>query len=176
MSDNINLDEKIMSTKNFFMQSLGEWESHRTYMYANGKVISSVTKFLWERGDDTNSLFVVGWNNEIQKSTGQMCIKIANDFTLERSIGYFSKSPTVSQILTCSKDCLHTLTTYGGATYDEKIEFVTRDLRIRRTIGYKEGEPEKVILIGTYVEKRIKNGDSSNDGQSNAPEHLEAST
>lgn len=139
-------------TTAFFKKTLGQWESHRTYMYASGKVTTSVTEFDWceEQGG-----YTVNWINETLKSSGSMHIKIPNAFELHRSIGYFSKNATVSRIIAASSTHLHTITTYGGNTYDEKIEFVTNDLRIRRTIAYKEGKRDQVFLIGNYVERRI---------------------
>ena len=139
-------------TKAFFRKTLGKWESHRTYMYKNGKTTYSVTEFDWKEEEGG---YTVNWVNEILKSSGSMHLKIANDFELHRSIGYFSKEATVSRIIAADNKTLHTITTYGGHTYDEKIEFVTDDLRIRRTIAYKEGKPDEVFLIGNYVERRL---------------------
>ena len=142
-------------TKAFFRKTLGEWESHRTYLYAKtGKCSYSVTNFHWV-ADDEHDGFTVSWTNETLKSSGEMFIKIVNDFELHRSIGYFTKEATVSRVIASSKDTLHTITTCGGSTYDERIEFVTNDLRIRRTIAYKEGKPDEVFLIGNYVERKL---------------------
>lgn len=145
--------EHFMGLKQFFFKSLGRWESHRTYMYPNGKCTYSTTLFNWDYDED-KGFYVVQWNNEELKSTGMMGIKLKDDFKLERSNGYFTSAPTISHIQTCSDVHLRTLTSYDGCTYDEEINFVSDDRRIRRTIGTKD-DTQKVILIGTYVERKL---------------------
>jgi len=146
-------EEGLMSLRQFFMRSLGRWESHRTYMYPNGKCTYSQTMFNWDYNEE-KGIFLVQWNNETLNSTGMMGIRIASDFILERSQGYFTDKPTQSHIQTSSRDHLRTLTSYGGGTYDEEINFVSDDRRIRRTIGTKD-TTQAVILIGTYVERKL---------------------
>lgn len=145
--------EHFMGLKQFFFKSLGKWESHRTYMYPNGKCTYSTTLFNWSQDKETG-LFVVSWKNEELKSEGTMGIELINDFKLARTNGYFTSAPTISHIQTCSDVHLRTLTSYDGATYDEEINFVSDDRRIRRTIGTKDSTQD-VILIGTYVERKL---------------------
>ena len=149
----------IMSAKAFFNQSIGKWESHRTYLYAkSGKTTVSVTEFEWHRDREDNSMFRVAWDNATLKSSGSMSIRVASDYILERDRGYFTQSKTESKIMSVNKDFLQTETIYDGCLYDERIEFVTKDLRVRRTIGWKldaEGNKVSVVLIGNYIERRI---------------------
>ena len=147
-------DENNVMAKQFFNRTLGHWESHRTYLYAkSGKVINSVTLFVWSRNED--GIYRVTWDNEVQNSIGNMNIRIASDFILERSCGYFTDDVTQSRIQTVSRDSLHTITSYGGRTYDEKIDYVSDDLRLRRTIATIDASGD-VFLIGSYVERRVK--------------------
>jgi len=145
--------EEHMSLRQFFGRSLGKWESHRNYMYGNGNCTNSITIFDWTYNKD-KGFYVVSWDNEAMKSDGSMGIRIASDFTLERSNGYFTVDPTTSSVITCSRDHLRTKTSYGGATYDEEINFANDSRRIRRTIATKDST-QQVFLIGTYVEKKL---------------------
>lgn len=146
-------DENNVMAKQFFNRTLGRWESHRTYLYAkSGKVINSITIFEWTR--DKDGIYTVNWDNQAMKADGSMSIRIASDFVLERSRGYFTDDVTESRIQTCSRDNLRTLTCYGGKSYDEKIDFLSDDLRLRRTIATDDKTGE-VFLVGNYVEKRL---------------------
>ena len=142
-----------MSLKQFFTRAVGQWESHRTYMYKNGKCTYSTTLFEW-RYDAINNLYLVDWNNIVLNSTGTMSINIVSDFKLLRSNGYFTNQPTESTVMLSSKNYLKTLTSYGGCTYDEEITFINDNRRIRRTTATKDNTKD-VILIGTYVERRV---------------------
>jgi len=145
-------NKENMSLKQFFSRSLGQWESHRNYMYANGKCTNSITIFDWQY--DKKGFYVVHWDNQTLQSTGTMHIKIVSDFKLERSNGYFTNKPTESLVQVSSKDHLRTLTSYAGCTYDEEIHYIGSDRRIRRTIGKKD-KTDDVLLIGTYVERKL---------------------
>lgn len=139
--------------KRFFNRTLGQWESHRTYLYAkSGKVINSITIFEWTRDDD--GVYTVTWDNQAMKAGGSMSIRIPNDFILERSRGYFTDDVTQSRIQTSSYDHLQTITSYGGKSYDERIDYLNDDLRLRRTIATDDKSGE-VFLVGNYVEKRL---------------------
>lgn len=141
---------------NFFKRSLDTWESHRTYLYPNkNSFVSSVTKYTWiEEGE---GFYKVEWDNVQMNSKGSMCIEIGPD-VLKRDVGYFTKSPTISQVIKCTYDCLHTETIYNGISYDELITFVDDRTRIRRTIARKWNGTSynKLVLLGNYTE--IKNG------------------
>lgn len=138
----------------FFIKSLGTWESHRTYMYSNGKCNYSTTVFNWNYKKE-EEMFLVNWENELLNSKGTMGIKVISNNLIHRTNGYFTKNPTESSVKKINEECLRTITSYGGNTYDEKIIFINKDRRIRRTIGTSNID-STVMLIGTYVEKRIK--------------------
>jgi hypothetical protein len=142
-----------MTLKQFFSKSVGVWKSHRSYFYKDKNFIEdSVTVFEWSKVDINN--YSVEWVNSINKRERTMSVCIKDDFRIERSNGYYSSKPTTSNVVSCSPIFLKTITEYNFTSFDERIEFITNDLRIRRTIAtdLKTGE---IILVGNYIEKRI---------------------
>lgn len=152
-------EDSMMGLKQFFSKSLGLWESHRSYLYVtqNNKIEESITKFEWVVGDQPNE-YRVFWNNSIVTRDRSMGITIVDDYTLQRDQGYFTPKPTVSQVVRSSEDILITVTEYNGMNFNERIEFVTKDYRLRRTIARyinSDGTLGDINLIGNYLEKRL---------------------
>lgn len=138
--------------KQFFMKSIGKWESNRMYTYlTKGTTEVSTTILAWSKNEDD---FYVTWKNEKLNNKGQMKVSILSDYKIERSRGMFSDKPTVSEVLTSSKDYLKTQTCYDGKTSIEEIEFLTDDVRVRRTLVTRDSDG-LLLIVGNYTEYRI---------------------
>ena len=94
--------------------------------------------------------FAVSWTGQ---TSGRMVLTLEND-VLHRDIGYFSNEPTDSLLERVDDDTVAFRTTYGGNTYREEVRYLGADLRLRQTVGWKEGTDE-MVLAGQYVERRI---------------------
>lgn len=133
----------------FFQRSLGSWRSHRSYFYANKKeVIHSTTNFIWSPHKDG---YEVSWDNKEQNSKGSLICSFYSDNCIYRNRGYFTADRTSSEVLSVSDYNLKTLTRYNSMSFVESIEFLSNELRVRRTIARKE-KTGKVFLVGNYVE------------------------
>ena len=144
-----------MSNQHFFGIWLdrsvgGEWTSHRRYLYFNSgqepKSVELVTTFTVELV--TPLVWAISWNGQTQ---GRMQIELTGK-TLHRDIGYFSSDPTDSYLEMIDEDTVVTTTTYGGVTYREEIRYLGDDLRLRQTVGRRDGE---MVIAGQYVERRM---------------------
>ncbi len=144
-----------MIVKEFFENTLGKWESHRTYMYpSNNKIVTVVTCFEWVKLKEDQ--FKVNWNSS--SGEGVMIITLSNDDYFTRDVGYFTNEPTSSMIIKVSPFNLSTSTSYNNSTYEETIEFLDLNHRARRTIGYKADNKNlkgKVTLSGSYQEFKV---------------------
>lgn len=144
-----------MLVDKFFENTLGRWESHRTYMYPKtNKIKTLVTYFEWTNPSD--NIFKVNWNSS--EGEGSMNIILENDEFFKRDIGYFTNDNTVSYILDIHPLYLNTRTSYNNMIFEETIEFLDSNHRTRRTIGYKSKDlinKETVILSGSYQEFKI---------------------
>lgn len=158
----------------FFDNSLGVWESHRSYFYAGSKerIEDSITVFEWEKED---GIYKVKWHNSKLNTEGSMRIHLVDNFRLHRDQGYFTKDPTISLIQSSSCDFLRTITIYNNCQFDERIEFITERLRLRRTIAYKinkDGGLGDVFLVGNYIEKKLWLEEDSGDVEENGEVNL----
>lgn len=141
----------LSKLEKFFQRSLGTWTSHRSYFYANKKeVINSITNFEWSQNKEQ---YCVSWDNKEQNSQGSISFVLEGDSCIQRDKGYFTNNNTSSKVLYVSESKLKTLTIYNGMSFVETIEFISDDVRVRRTIATKE-KTNKVFLIGNYIEYR----------------------
>jgi hypothetical protein len=144
-----------MLVKEFFDNTLGKWESHRTYMYPNNNKIKTVVTF-FEWTNPENKVYKVNW--ESVEGKGSMTILLSNDDFFKRDIGYFTNKNTESIILNVDSMNLSTKTSYNDMIFEETIEFLGLQHRTRRTIGYKQNTDltkGRVILSGSYQEFKI---------------------
>lgn len=144
-----------MLVKEFFDNTLGSWQSHRTYMYpATNKIKSLVTYFSWSNPED--NCYKVNWESD--ENMGSMYIILSSDYSFKRNIGYFTKEATTSNILNVDSLNLTTSTSYNNMVFEETIQFIDTNHRTRRTIGYKLNKnnlKDKVILSGSYQELKV---------------------
>lgn len=145
-----------MSTvRTFFNNCLGDWESHRTYMYPkSNKITTLVTKFTWS--NPFSNTYNVAWHSS--EGQGEMNINIISKTLLRRDVGYFTNDATESIILQVDSNILRTETSYNNMIFDETIELLDHSHRRRNTIGYKDlGNNERgdIILSGSYQEFKL---------------------
>lgn len=144
-----------MLVQKFFENTLGRWESHRTYMYpSSNKIKTLVTYFEWV--NPKNNTYKVTW--ESVEGQGSMNILLSDDKCFKRDIGYFTDQNTTSIILNVHPLNLTTSTSYNNMIFEETIEFLDSEHRTRRTIGYKQSAnniKDRVILSGSYQEFRV---------------------
>jgi hypothetical protein len=143
-----------MLVSKFFENTLGRWESHRTYMYPKSNKITTLTTFFeWVNPED--NVYKVNWNSS--EGQGSMEILLSNDKEFHRNIGYFTKDCTTSIILDVSTLYLFTRTSYNNMIFKEKITFLDHAHRTRQTVGYKNdnGREGDVILSGSYQEFKV---------------------
>lgn len=127
----------------------GSWTSHRRYLYfkpgTDPHSVELVTEFQVELV--TPLVWAISWQGQTE---GRMQVELAGK-VLHRDIGYFTSEPTSSHLESIDEDTVVTTTTYGGVTYREEIRYLGDDLRLRQTVGRKDGE---LVLAGQYVERR----------------------
>ena len=131
-------------------RSLGNpWVSDRRYLYFKpGKDPHSVeltTRFGVEK--IAPDVWEVTWTGQ---TNGKMQLELEGN-VLHRDIGYFTSEPTDSVLEMVDEDTVVFRTSYGGVDYREEVRFLGDDLRLRQTVGHKEGE---LFLAGQYVERR----------------------
>ena len=152
-----NTMKTLLGLPNFFNSCEGVWESQRTYCYPNRKAFTQLTTYMDMRLVDQS--INVRWSSRktdqdriILEGGKEMLITIDGQY-LKRSRGYFTTEETASEILELTNSKLHTKTEYNGNVFFEEIEFVTPELRTRRTVGFNKDN--NVEIVGTYVELKI---------------------
>lgn len=127
----------------------GDWISDRRYLYYSGdaepKAVNLTTHFTVEKV--APYVYEVNWDGQ---TTGRMQLELAGD-VLHRDIGYFTADPTDSHLEMVDEDTVVFRTAYGGVSYREEVRFIGDNLRLRQTIGRKDGE---LVIAGQYVERR----------------------
>ena len=127
----------------------GDWVSDRRYLYyAPGKepkVVNLTTNFTV--GKIAPAVYEVNWTGQ---TNGKMQLELAGN-VLHRDIGYFTSDPTDSLLEMVDPDTVVFHTSYGGVTYREEVRFLGDNLRLRQTVGRKDGE---LVIAGQYVERR----------------------
>ena len=109
----------------FLEQCLGEWESFRTYIYPNNKILSIQSIMIIE--ELTENKIQITWksyylNTLDEYSKGNMILEFDVDNSkIYRDKGYFTLEPTTSTILDLQNDYLKTQTKYNGKKYIEEI-------------------------------------------------------
>ena len=127
----------------------GEWISDRRYLYYSGanepKAINLTTHFTV--GKVAPLVYEINWDGQ---TSGRMQLELVGD-VLHRDIGYFTEDPTDSILEMVDEDTVVFRTAYDGVTYREEVRFIGDNLRLRQTIGRKDGE---LVIAGQYVERR----------------------
>ena len=131
----------------------GQWVSDRRYLYFSPwreepKSIELTTHF--EVVKLEYGKFSVDWRGQ---TNGRMVLTLEGA-VLHRDIGYFSNDPTDSFLERLDHNTVSFWTTYGGQSYREEVRYLGDDLRLRQTVGWKEGT-DQMVLAGQYVERRI---------------------
>lgn len=148
------------SMKHWFCRTQGEWFSRRRYIYANKPEPAIIeTKFRVEVDSipESPSCFNVSisWNSDGDSLSEGIMKCYCDGKKLYRDRGYMTQDKTESVIQLLDFDTIMTYTVYNGMSFREEIRHATDDIRLRQTIGFKEGTSE-MILCGQYYETRIK--------------------
>jgi len=148
-------------------RSIGDWVSHRHYLYVKSKKVDTVvTRFSINYSDDSQDSLLISWSSE--RGEGSMLIvPSANVLVdeedlhsspvyLNRDVGYATNEPTSSRIMLLDDTELRTTTAYDagglGDTFNEHISLINPDTRVRTNCAYKNGA---LHLIGQYLEYRV---------------------
>lgn len=144
----------------FLEQCLGEWESFRTYIYPNNKVLSIQSIMIIE--ELTENKIQITWksyylNTLDEYSKGNMILEFDVDNSkIYRDKGYFTLEPTTSTILDLQNDYLKTQTKYNGKKYIEEINIysIGDDLYRRRFTRAYDSSGNN-MLVGSYLERKL---------------------
>ena len=144
----------------FLQQSIGEWESFRIYIYPNNKVVSIQSTMIIEEIVDNK--IQIAWksyylNTLDEYSKGVMDLTFdVDDSKIYRDKGYFTTTPTTSEILVLNNNYLKTKTVYEGKKYIEEIDIYNLDSKLyRRRFTRAYDENNKNTLIGNYLERKL---------------------
>lgn len=144
----------------FLEQCLGEWESFRTYIYPNNKVLSIQSIMIIE--ELTENKIQITWksyylNTLDEYSKGNMILEFDVDNSkIYRDKGYFTLEPTTSTILDLQNDYLKTQTKYNGKKYIEEINIYSiGDNLYRRRFTRAYDSSGNNMLIGSYLERKL---------------------
>ena len=140
------------SFQDWFNRTTGQWVSERSYFFnmETKKPTTMTTSFSIAALTEGEWDYRVIWSGQTE---GVMNLRLHGN-ELHRDIGYFTSSPTVSEMSMVDKDTLVTITTYDGKRFRESVRLLDDDkLRLRQTVGVNE-ETGKVVIIGSYVEFR----------------------
>ena len=147
-------------THKFLQQSIGEWESFRIYIYPNNKVVSIQSTMIIEEIVDNK--IQIAWksyylNTLDEYSKGVMDLTFdVDDSKIYRNKGYFTTTPTTSEILVLNNNYLKTKTVYEGKKYIEEIDIYNLDSKLyRRRFTRAYDENNKNTLIGNYLERKL---------------------
>lgn len=148
------------SVKQWFFRTQGEWFSRRRYIYANKTepvIVESKFKVVVEDDPKRPSHFNVeiSWDSTGDTESQGVMSCYCDGKKLYRDKGYMTEEETESVIQLLDFDTIMTYTVYNGMAFREEIRMATEDIRLRQTIGFKEGTPN-MILCGQYLEERIK--------------------
>jgi hypothetical protein len=79
-----------------------------------------------------------------------------DDSKIYRNKGYFTTTPTTSEILVLNNNYLKTKTVYEGKKYIEEIDIYNLDSKLyRRRFTRAYDENNKNTLIGNYLERKL---------------------
>lgn len=150
--------EMINPVKKWFLRSSGSWNSNRRYWYAKtdkNQVLNSELNVQVEDIGEENFKVSLTWDSkEGDKgiSEGEMLCEYDSDSSsLRRNIGYMTKNETVSKVTMVDSDTVLLETEYSGMKFREEIRLLGNDVRLRQTVGWKDGA---IILVGQYFEQR----------------------
>ena len=144
----------------FLEQCLGEWESFRTYIYPNNKVLSVQSTMIIE--ELAENKVQISWksfrlNTLEEYSKGIMILEFdLNDNKIYRDKGYFTLQPTTSNILDLQNDYLKTQSKYDDKKYIEEINIynIGKDLYRRRFTRAYDSSGNN-MLVGSYLERKL---------------------
>ena len=150
----------------WFDQCLGNWVSHRRYLYYGTRETPSIQNIrtffsTTATGTDENQ-YTISWESKIlgpdgepirQGSDGVMHLTLLGD-RLSRDIGYFTTEPTCCDLEMLDDETTIFHTNYGGQTFREEIRFSTPDTRLRQTVGTHDDD-QRLALVGQYFEVRL---------------------
>ena len=140
-----------MTINTFFNNSIGVWDSNRIYYNADqSKIKFKKLKFEIKRIGTTLWEVHVGktvHGFDVEKpGLDESIVKRINSVSGIDEMETVAKTPNEAQLL------LTTIDTTNELSYSESIVFIEKDLRLRTSTIYSfEG---KVILLGSYIEKR----------------------
>lgn len=151
----------MKSFRNFCQRTAGAWKSHRRYFYGKSRQPSNMESDLlveFTDLDDDKFELSLSWstNNLDGKHESDGIIRaVCDENVMLRDRGYMSDEPTETMVHMIDIDCVELYTVYNGMSFREEIRLLTPDLRLRQTVGFKEGT-NQVLLAGQYMEERVK--------------------
>ena len=138
----------------WFDRCVGKWSSARRYLMGpKRKVDCLVTNFeIVKRAADE---WAILWSSD--RNEGEMAVILFEDEgRITRSRNYFDNGQEGQTYLErIDRDTVVFYTSYGGCDYREEIRFLGDNVRLRQTVGYKEGTDE-VVVAGQYFEEKVK--------------------
>jgi hypothetical protein len=149
------------SFKALMKRCAGSWSSQRRYLYPKKDLVKNLSselsvEFVDKGGPDFQAN--LAWKTRPLDSSeivseGEMLTE-SREGKLHRNVGYMTEDETVCEVHMVDPDCVVFTTEYCGMAFREEIRLIGEDIRLRQTLGTKEGE---TFLVGQYYETRITN-------------------
>ena len=137
----------------WFSRCEGYWTSHRRYLMGPKKTIDNlVTDFTIEKRAADE--WAILWKSD--RNEGEMGIILdETEGVIKRSRNYFDNGEgSVTKLERIDQDTVVFYSSYGGMDYREEIRFLGNDVRLRQTVGYKQGT-DKIVVVGQYFEEKV---------------------
>ena len=137
----------------WFDRCVGDWSSHRRYLMGPKKTIDNlVTDFTIEKRAADE--WAILWKSD--RNEGEMGIILdESEGVIKRSRNYFDNGEgSVTKLERIDQDTVVFYSSYGGMDYREEIRFLGNDVRLRQTVGYKQGT-DKIVVVGQYFEEKV---------------------
>ena len=137
----------------WFDRCVGDWTSHRRYLMGPKKTIDNlVTDFTIEKRAADE--WAILWKSD--RNEGEMGIILdESEGVIKRSRNYFDNGEgSVTKLERIDQDTVVFYSSYGGMDYREEIRFLGNDVRLRQTVGYKQGT-DKIVVVGQYFEEKV---------------------
>lgn len=148
-----------LSFKSLMRRCAGKWTSQRRYLYPKKDIVKNLSselsvEFLDKEGSDFQAN--LAWKTTSLESSevvseGEMLTE-SRDGKLYRNVGYMTEDETVCDVHMVDSDCVVFTTEYSGMEFREEIRLIGDDVRLRQTLGTRDGE---TFLVGQYFETRI---------------------
>lgn len=161
----MNLIRPSRNFLNWFDRGVGNWVSHRRYLYFSHPSQDPASQGIrteFTMGKKCTREYFVSW--ESTNADGSPATSGTMNFTVEGNVftghriirdrSYFEESQSVTRLQYIDKDTVAFFSAYGGNHYREEIRFLSGDdIRLRQTVGFSDRDM-KHRLCGQYMEVR----------------------